>query len=94
MAAAAAGAHDLDQVVEVAAEEARAAIGAASLSVSRWDRDGAALRTMINVGALGPGEERWPDGEVYELGEDLSGQRLLTEGVAYFNAVDDYRSHA
>jgi diguanylate cyclase (GGDEF)-like protein len=89
VAAAAAGAHDLDQVLEVAAEEARAAIGAASLSVSRWDRDGSALRTMINVGALGPGEERWPDGEVYELREDLSGLRLLTEGVPYFNAVDD-----
>ena len=89
MAAAAAGTHDLDQVLEVAAEEARAAIGAASLSVSRWDRDGAALRTMINVGALGPGEERWPDGEIYPLGEDLSGMRLLTEGVPYFNAVDD-----
>ena len=89
MAAAAAGAHDLDQVLEVAAEEARAAIGAASLSVSRWDRDGSALRTMINVGALGPGEERWPGDEIYPLGEDQSGLRLLTEGVAYFNAVDD-----
>jgi diguanylate cyclase (GGDEF)-like protein len=89
VAAAAAGAHDLDQVLEVAAEEARAAIGAASLSVSRWDRDRSALRTMINVGALGPGEKRWPDDEVYPLGEDQSGLRLLTEGVAYFNAVDD-----
>jgi diguanylate cyclase (GGDEF)-like protein len=89
VAAAAAGAHDLDQVLEVAAEESRAAIGAASLSVSRWDRDGAVLRTMINVGSLGPGEERWPDDEIYALGEDLSGLRLLTEGVPYFNAVDD-----
>ena len=89
MAAVAAGMHDLAQVLEVAAEEARAATGAASLSVSRWDREGAALRTMINVGSLGPGEERWPDGETYALGEDLSGLRLLTEGVPYFNAVDD-----
>jgi diguanylate cyclase (GGDEF)-like protein len=89
VAAAAAGAHDLAQVLEVAAEEARAATGAASLSVSRWDRDEGVLRTMINVGVLGPGEERWPEDEVYALGEDLSGQRLLTEGVPYFNAVDD-----
>ena len=89
MAAAAAGAHHLDEVLEVAAEEARAAIGAASLSVSRWDRDGGVLRTMINVGALGPGEKRWPEGEVYRLADDLSGRRLLTEGVPYFNAVDD-----
>jgi diguanylate cyclase (GGDEF)-like protein len=89
VAAAAAGAHDLEQVLEVAAEEARAAICAASLSVSRWDRDGATLRTIINVGALGPGEERYPAAELYPLGEDLSGQRLLIEGVPYFNAVDD-----
>ncbi|HEV2874312.1 MAG TPA: HD domain-containing phosphohydrolase [Thermoleophilaceae bacterium] len=89
VAAAAAGAHEVAHVLEVAAEEARAAIGAASLSVSRWDRAGRVLRTMINVGALGPGEERWPDGEIYPLVEDLGGQRLLTEGVPYFNAVDD-----
>jgi diguanylate cyclase (GGDEF)-like protein len=90
VAAAAAGAHDLEQVLEVAAEEARAAICAASLSVSRWERDGAALRTIINVGALGPGEERYPAAEVYPLHEDRSGQRLLTEGMPYFNAVDDH----
>jgi diguanylate cyclase (GGDEF)-like protein len=89
VAAAAAGAHDLEQVLEVAAEEARAAIEAASLSVSRWELDSGALRTIINVGALGPGEERYPAAEIYPLGEDLSGQRLLTEGIAYFNAVDD-----
>jgi diguanylate cyclase (GGDEF)-like protein len=89
VAAAAAGAHDLAQVLEVAAEEARAAIGAASLSVSRWERAGNTLRTIINVGALGPGEERYPAGEIYPLGEDQSGQRLLIEGIPYFNAVDD-----
>ena len=49
VAAAAAGAHDLEEVLEVAAEEARAAIGAASLSVSRWERDQGVLRTIINV---------------------------------------------
>jgi len=91
VAAAAAGAHDLDQVLEVAAEEARAAIDAASLSVSRWERDGARLRTIINVGTLGPGEERYPAGEVYPLGEDQSARRLLQDGVPYFNAIDDPR---
>ena len=70
MAAAAAGAHDLEEVLEVAAEEARAAIGAASLSVSRWEREQGALRTIINVGELGPEEERYPATEVYLLHED------------------------
>jgi GAF domain-containing protein len=67
VAAAAAGAQDLDDVLEVAAEQARAATGAASLSVSRWEREQGALRTVINVGDLGPGEERYPSGEVYPL---------------------------
>jgi diguanylate cyclase (GGDEF)-like protein len=88
VAAAAAGAHDLDQVLEVAAEEARAAIGAASLSVSRWERDEGVLRTVINVGDLGPDEERYPTAEIHPLEHDRVAERLLTEGVAYFNSVD------
>jgi diguanylate cyclase (GGDEF)-like protein len=89
VAAAAAGTHELEEVLEVAAEEARTAVHAASLSVSRWDRERAALRTIINVGDLGPGEERYPRSEVYPLRDDHAGSRLLEEGVAYFNAVDD-----
>jgi diguanylate cyclase (GGDEF)-like protein len=89
VAAAAAGTHELDEVLEVAAEEARAAVSAASLSVSRWERERGTLRTVINVGDLGPGEERYPTGEVYPLRDDHAGSRLLREGVAYFNAVDD-----
>ena len=89
MAAAAAGTHELDEVLEVAAEEARAALNAASLSVSRWERESGALHTIINVGDLGPGEDRYPREEIYLLGEDRSGERLLRDGVAYFNAVDD-----
>jgi diguanylate cyclase (GGDEF)-like protein len=88
VAAAAAGAHDLEEVLEVAAEEARAAIGAASLSVSRWEREQGALRTIINVGELGPEEERYPATEVYLLHEDGNAERLIHEGRAYFNSVD------
>jgi hypothetical protein len=75
-------------VLEVAAEEARAAIGAASLSVSRWEREQGALRTIINVGELGPEEERYPAAEVYMLHEDGNAERLIHEGRAYFNSVD------
>ncbi len=88
MAAAAAGAHDLQEVLEVAAEEARAAIGAASLSVSRWEREKAALRTIINVGDLGPGEERYPPAEIHPLREDRAAERLVLEGQPYFNSLD------
>src|SRR4051812_34837106 len=67
VAAAAAGAHDLEEVVEVAAEEALRAVGAASLTVERWDRERNVLRTLINVGRLGPGQERFPEDEVYPV---------------------------
>ena len=61
VAAAAAGAHRLEEVLELAAERALSAIGAASLSISRWDMDAGLVRTLINVGELGPGEERFPE---------------------------------
>jgi diguanylate cyclase (GGDEF)-like protein len=88
VAAAAAGAHDLEEVLEVAAEEARAAIGAASLSVLRWEREDGVLRTVINVGALGPNEERYPGAEIHPLREDRTAELLVIEGLAYFNSVD------
>jgi diguanylate cyclase (GGDEF)-like protein len=89
VAAAAARTHEFEEVLEVAAEEARAAVHAASLSVSRWERERGVLRTIINVGDLGPGEERYPAEEVYPLAEDPLGERLLRDAVPYFNAVDD-----
>jgi diguanylate cyclase (GGDEF)-like protein len=88
VAAAAAGAHDLAEVLEVAAEEARAAIGAASLSVSRWEREEAVLRTIINVGELGPEEERYPAAELHPLQEDPTSRRVVMDGLAYFTSLD------
>ncbi len=88
MAAAAAGAHNLEEVLEVAAEEALAATGAASLSVSRWERDLDRLRTVINVGELGPDEERYPAAELHPLVEDRNAERLVLDGLAYFNSID------
>jgi diguanylate cyclase (GGDEF)-like protein len=89
VAAAAAGAQGLDEVLELTAEEARRAIGAASLAVSRWERDANLLRTLINVGTLGPSGERFPAHETYEVREGSNLERLLLRGRPYFSAVDD-----
>jgi diguanylate cyclase (GGDEF)-like protein len=89
VAAAAAGANDLDEVVEVAAEEALRAVGAASLTVDRWERDRNVLRTHINVGRLGPGQERFPEDEVYPVEGSALLEKLLLHGQPYFNAIDD-----
>lgn len=83
-------ANYFDEVLEVIAEQALVAVGAASLSVSRWEDDHSALRTLINVGALGPREQRWPEDELYFYsGTDPQVTALLEHGHPYMNAIDD-----
>ena len=60
--------HSLFRLVEIAAEEVLAALDAASTTISRIDPDRCdVLRTLINVGDLGPEEDRWPTEEVYAI---------------------------
>ena len=89
VAAAAAGASGLEDVLELAAEEALRAVGAASLSVSRWEEQAGAIRTLINVGDLGPGEERYPQDEVYSAAEHPQVEEMIASHRPYFNALDD-----
>lgn len=56
-----------DDLVEAVAETSRDLLGADSLSISKMDGDGASIATLINVGDLGPGEERRPAHEVYRV---------------------------
>lgn len=93
VAAAAAGASGLEDVLELAAEEAVQAVGAASLSVSRWEAGAAAIRTLINVGELGPGEERYPADEFYPIAEYPQVAGMIAELRPYFNALDDEKCH-
>lgn len=87
VAAAAAGAHRLDDVLELAAERSRAAIGAASLAISRWEAG--YIVTLINVGDLGPGEERFPEDERYPLWRFPTTARVLEGGGMMVTTVDD-----
>lgn len=89
IAAATADAYRLEDVMEQAAEAALAVTGAASLSISRWEPDRAAMRTLINVGQLGPGEERFPADEVYALADHPLVAKLLRDAEPYRTAVDD-----
>ena len=89
VAAAAAGAHRLEDVRVLAAERALAAVGGASLSISRWNAATGMLRTLVNVGDLSPQEERFPANEVYSV-EDYPGlTRLMGEDEFAVGAVDD-----
>ena len=89
VAAAVAGANDLDSVLELAAEEALRAIGGASLSISRIEPDGNTYRTLINVGQLGPGEERYPTEETYAIDRFPALLEMTRTGKPYFNSLDD-----
>lgn len=89
VAAAAAGASGLEDVLELAAEEALRAIDAASLSVSRWEKESGAIRTLINVGDLGPGEQRFPTDETYAAAEYPFIAEMIHGLRPYFNSLDD-----
>jgi diguanylate cyclase (GGDEF)-like protein len=83
------GARRFSDALEVIAEQTRAALGAASLSISRWQRERGLLQTMINVGDLGPGEERWPTDEEYPLADYRDVIDLLQQGRPYVTSLDD-----
>jgi len=83
VAGAVAAAHRLEDVLEVVAEQTCCVVGASSVSISRWEREHDRVRTLINVGALGPGEERFPTGETYALADYPLAARLLRDGTSY-----------
>src|SRR3954463_10824127 len=89
VAAAVAAAHGIEDVIETTAEEARRALGAGSLSISKFEDDARLLRTLINVGTLAEGEERFPADEVYSLDDFPRALEMLGRGEAHLSAVDD-----
>jgi diguanylate cyclase (GGDEF)-like protein len=89
VAAVAAGAHRLEDVLELAAERALAALGGSSLAISRWDIEADEVRTLVNVGELGPGEERFPKDETYPAHDYPSVVTVMHEGSSSLAAVDD-----
>ena len=73
-------------VLEISGEQARAALGATSLSLSAWDRDLGRLVTRVNLGVLAPGEVRFPDDEIYQLAREAV---VLLEGNGFLVQADD-----
>jgi diguanylate cyclase (GGDEF)-like protein len=81
--------HRVGAILELAAEEALSALGAASVSVSRWEPGEGVLRTLINVGELGPEEERYPVDEVYRAEDYRQLSEVIRELRAWTAALDD-----
>jgi diguanylate cyclase (GGDEF)-like protein len=76
-------------MLEAAAEGAVEALLAASVSISRQEPGTGTVRTLINVGRLGPSEERWPENEVYLVEDFFVGQ--VWAGMSAQFAVGELR---
>ena len=71
------------EILAAAAERALRGLDVASASVSIWEREAGCLRTLVNVGLLGPGEQHLPADEVYPVDTFPSLVRLLEERTPY-----------
>ena len=83
-----------EDLVELTAEEARRALDAASLSISRWDRESGTLRTLVNVGLLGLHESRFPTDEIYPVSAWPTAQRLVEHREGHVATADDVGEEA
>jgi diguanylate cyclase (GGDEF)-like protein len=93
VSSAVASASSLEELLDLAADQTLPALGAASVSVSRWESGAEILRTLVNAGRLAPGEARHPEEEIYRLSGDDPLKRLLLEGGSYVGLVDDPNLH-
>ena len=93
VSSAVASASSLEELLDLAADQTLPALGARSVSVSRWESGAEILRTLVNAGQLAPGEARHPEDEIYRLSGDDPLKRLLLEGGSYVGLVDDPSLH-
>jgi diguanylate cyclase (GGDEF)-like protein len=93
LSSAVASTNSLLTLLDLAAEEALAALGATSVSISRWEAQAEVLRTTVNVGVLVDGEQRHPSDEIYRLTDDDPLKQLLLEGRSYLGRLDDPELH-
>ena len=87
VAASVAAATRLEDVLEAAAEEALAVSGASSLAISRFDRQTGSIQTLINVGEVGPREERFPTEEFYAMSDWPQVRELIENQRPYTNDI-------
>jgi diguanylate cyclase (GGDEF)-like protein len=69
----------LEEILEIACEHVRAGLRCASVSLSRLEPGTTTLRTLINVGDLGPSEQRRPDDETYSMQNDGQWRGIMSD---------------
>jgi len=81
--------RDLHDLLETAANEVRFALGAASASIGRLERERGVVRTMVNVGDLAAWEVPRPHDETYSIYSLPMMAMLVDEARSYVVDVDD-----
>jgi GAF domain-containing protein len=79
---------ELRSLLVAEAERARIAVQADSAAISRWEHGADVMRTLVNVGSLLPGDDRFPEDELYPLDSFPAVAALLRDGKAYLNPDD------
>ena len=76
-------------LLETAAEEARLALRAASVSLSRLEPGGDLIRVLVNVGDLALTEERFPEHEIYPLSQWGAARQVVSDGITLITSLAD-----
>jgi diguanylate cyclase (GGDEF)-like protein len=89
-----ADARSLTELAERVCEEARFALGARSVSLSRLEPEHGLVRTIINVGVLAAGEERFPVDETYQIADFPLLGLMVDEAKPWRVALDEPEADA
>lgn len=78
-----------DDLLLYTASAAQRALQAASVSIERFEREHGVLRTLVNVGDLGPNERSLPENETYAMKEYATFAFLDSGGRGVVTCLDD-----
>jgi diguanylate cyclase (GGDEF)-like protein len=84
-------ADSMPDVLLVIAEQAQRALRASTVTIGRLDHDRGEYETLLNVGDVGPGKERFPAEERHGA-DDHPGLDSIFAGQGYVHATDDGRA--
>ena len=84
-------ADSMPDVLLVIAEQAQRALQASAVTIGRLDHDTGEFETLLNVGDVGRGQERFPAEERHSA-QDRPGLDAIFEGQGYVRATDDGRA--
>jgi len=81
--------RSLSELAERVCEEARFALGARNVALSRLEPERGLVRTLVNVGELAPGDERFPSDETYMVADFPLLGAMVDEARPWRVDVDD-----